>query len=931
MTLPTDDLGTADVRSMRSGGESDAGRSAVRWLDDPGAADALDLGGKAGPLARLAALGLPVPPAFVILPHVFPVGPAKDESDALALSGAAQEEIREAYVELGRRLGEPAPAVAVRSSATTEDMEGASFAGQYETFLGVRGAEEVITYASCCWASLWAPHAQSYRQAVEARTGQALPPPAMAVLVQALIVADAAGVAFTADPVSGDGAAVVINAAWGLGQSVVDGEVEADTWQVHRRSRDTLRQTTGHKPTRTGIGPDAVRLPVPEELRRRPCLTADQVPQVADLALRAEGAIGVPADVEWAIANGRLWLLQARPITAGASGRGAGRSGSAPAPSHVVPQAPERLAKPADPSPGFPFTWPEEDAPGIHWKRQGGSGPMPPLHEDVFKTFRRTFTNAALIKGSEKVDRAMTLHGYGYTAQVPSPAPEADRLARKAAFEGPALALHERGETYLQSVVFPEVDAGNERLASVDVLGLEPANLAAHLEQAFLWYERAWTLHWLWAPQTPPERFAKRYAEVTGDERREGAAELLTHEPNLLTAAIDGLIGLARIAQGHAPLRALLLSATPAEALAGLEAVEGGDAFRSALDALVERQGLRCGAGFGNETHEMAPSWREDPSIIVQLVQKYVPQDLDALLAARGAATDRRDRRVAEIRAMIHDPEQRREFDFWLTAARRAQQGFEDHNYKIDSAATSLLHLAITGCARCLVHAGVLAAEADIWWLHAQEIALALRALAGLGGPPLEAPPAPVREPASGGAAADGPRTSPEDADQPARPDWRQLVVARQALQRWRESLTAPSALGAPAPPEPARKPDEKPAAGAPEEQQVPPENVLVCGQTGCAGRATGRVRLVDQRALVPDVEQGDVLVARNAGPLWTPIFPVVAAVVLDEGVLVQHAMLTCREYGVPAVFQTKEATKMLREGQRVTVDATNGWILSEA
>ena len=100
-------------------------------------------------------------------------------------------------------------------------------------------------------------------------------------------------------------------------------------------------------------------------------------------------------------------------------------------------------------------------------------------------------------------------------------------------------------------------------------------------------------------------------------------------------------------------------------------------------------------------------------------------------------------------------------------------------------------------------------------------------------------------------------------------------------------------------------------------------------GQPGSPGVATGRVRLVSHEHLVPEVEQGDVLVARNAGPLWTPVFPTVAAVVLDQGALFQHAMLTCREYGVPAVFQTKEATQRLQEGRRVTVDGDCGWVLA--
>ena len=222
--------------------------------------------------------------------------------------------------------------MAVRSSATTEDLATASFAGQYLTFLGVREADEVLTCAAACWASLWAPHAVAYREHAQARTAGALPPPAMAVLVQVLIDADAAGVAFTADPITGDPAAVAVNGAWGLGQSVVDGAVEADFWQVDRRTHRTLRQTTGRKPTRSGIGPGAARVPVPEAAQGFPCLTPEQLDRVVELALRAEAVLDAPVDVEWAVAGDRVWLLQTRPITTGAPTAGPATATDAEAP-----------------------------------------------------------------------------------------------------------------------------------------------------------------------------------------------------------------------------------------------------------------------------------------------------------------------------------------------------------------------------------------------------------------------------------------------------------------------------------------------------------------------------------------------------------------------------------------------------------------------
>ncbi|CAA9300241.1 MAG: Phosphoenolpyruvate synthase [uncultured Chloroflexi bacterium] len=871
----------------------------IQWLD--AAAAGAVLGGKAGPLTRLAAAGLPVPPGFVITPEAFEGGDLQRD---------VREAIARAYAELGQRAGaardtgDAEPLVAVRSSGTAEDLAEASFAGQYETVLGVRGTEAVVAAALHCWASLHAPHAARYRQSVEERTGRTLPPPAMAVLVQLLVSADAAGVAFTADPLSGDRSCVTLNAAWGLGQSVVDGEVEADTWQVDRETKLTLRQTTGHKPTRTGAGPDAPREAVPDALQRRPCLLPNQVTQVVELTLHAEAVLGVPADVEWAVEGERAWLLQARPITTGVA-----EVTTTAAPAAVAPVPNAGLESHAEgPTPDFPFSWPDAEAPRLHWKRQGDQpdqpvpAPMRPLSVDVYHAFQRTWANSGRLRGGDTLPRSIVLNGIGYSTRASNPMPEAEREAQKQLFERAALALHDRGETYLQTVVFPEVDAANERLAAVDVWTAEPAALAAHFEEALRWYERAWTLHWMWGPNGPKERFQKLYAELTGDKREESAAELLGHEPNLLTDAIDGLVELARIAQSHAPLRALLLELSAAEALVAVRGdVDGAAEFCTALDALLERQGLRCGEGYGNDRDEMLPGWREDPSLVIELVQRYVPQDLDAMAAARAAAIARRDARAAEIRASITDEAKLRDFDFWLTAARKAQQGFEDHNYKIDSAATSLLHLAIAGSGRRLAAAGVLAAESDIWWLHAQEAPLALRGLI---------PPA-----------------APDRA-----PDWPQLVEARKALQRWQETLTPPEALGAPPPP-PEQKPDaatdtKSDGDAAAEEKPAPPENVLITGQTGSLGVATGRVRLVDRNTAVPHAEAGDVLVAHNAGPAWTPLFPMVAAVVLDAGAFFQHAMLTCREYGVPAVFQTKEATKVLRDGQRVTVDATHGWVL---
>ena len=510
----------------------------------------------------------------------------------------------------------------------------------------------------------------------------------------------------------------------------------------------------------------------------------------------------------------------------------------------------------------------------LHWRRETARGAVRPLSLDALLARRRTRANAALITGADSSARCMTRHGHLYTATVPSPLSPDERQALKAQYERTATALTEHGETYLERVIFPELDETNARLAAVDPFAdqesLSHAALADHLLECLRWYERAWTLHWLRPPDDPRERFIALYQEITGDTRRESAGELFSYEPNLMTVAISGVMALARLLQR------------------GVD--EHSAEFRAALEALLARQGLRCGEGAGNERDVMAPSWREDPSLVLTLAKQYAGQDLDALERARAATVARRDARVDEIRASIAAPERRERLDFWLEAARRSLRAFEDHNYKIDSAAAALLRLAILGAAARLQAAGVLEETEEVWLLSADELAEAVSELGT----------------ETGGV-------------------WRERVKARAAEYAWQRLAEAPEWIGAPAAPD---LPPRPAGAGQVKNEAPPPDDVLVTGQSGARGVASGRVRLLDRNEVLPEVQPGDVLVARNASPLWAPAFAVAAAVVLDGGGFFQHAMLACREYGVPAIMMAREATQRLRDGQRVTVDADNGWVL---
>jgi pyruvate,water dikinase len=260
-------------------------------------------GPKAGSLGRLIRGGIPVPDGFVITGG----------------SGGA---------ELVRRLAAWGdPPVAVRSSAATEDTAGHSAAGQYDSFLGVCGAAAVAAKARACRESLGSPRAMAYRAAGTPTTlPTALPtaPPDLAVIVQRHVDADVAGVLVTGRP-------ALVEASWGLGESVVGGLVTPDAWTVPGGF------TAGDKGIRIDRGPGGVvRRAVPTDDRHRPCLTGADLDRLTALGDEVARLTGAPADIEWALAGRKLWVLQARPVTAPVPAGVAGSPGIATGPARLI-------------------------------------------------------------------------------------------------------------------------------------------------------------------------------------------------------------------------------------------------------------------------------------------------------------------------------------------------------------------------------------------------------------------------------------------------------------------------------------------------------------------------------------------------------------------------------------------------------------------
>ncbi|MFD8008830.1 PEP/pyruvate-binding domain-containing protein [Streptomyces sp. NPDC058955] len=315
---------------------------------DAAAATLETAGGKGAALSELARAGLPVPGGFHVTTAAYQefvssAGLAdriRAELDAVSgpddfaatgagaciralfatgpLPAALEQAVSKAYAELGDGDGGGGRTVAVRSSATAEDLPDLSFAGQQDTYLNITGEEALLAAVRRCWASLWTDRALAYR----ARAGIAHEDVSLAVVVQELVAADAAGVMFTVDPLGGRPDRLVVNASWGLGEAVVSGLVTPDTLVVDRASLSVVEERVAAKETMTVPTADGTEeRPVPADLREAPVLSAEEAGELARLGLAIEELYGEPRDVEWAREAGSFRILQARPITTAAAPR----------------------------------------------------------------------------------------------------------------------------------------------------------------------------------------------------------------------------------------------------------------------------------------------------------------------------------------------------------------------------------------------------------------------------------------------------------------------------------------------------------------------------------------------------------------------------------------------------------------------------------
>ena len=881
--------------------------------------DAGVTGGKGAALGRLARLGLPVPPGFVLTAEAFrafvaageldgPLGAlasgdaAEPDAEALALLRAApwpaelRSEVEAAYAALGEATG-GAP-VAARSSATAEDSAGASFAGQHATLLNLSGLDAVLDGILACWASLYSAMAVHYRS----RRGVVDDAPAMAVVVQALIESEASGVAFTLDPVSGDRDAVVINAAWGLGEGVVSGLVTPDHLVV-RKSDGAIRQREiANKKVAIVSAPDGGTRTeeLPPERAKAPAISDGEAAEIARIATALEEESGAPQDIEWALAGGKLYLLQSRPITAA----GGPPPATEPAP---APAEPEEWVSEFDTDTQPDTMWTaanvQEVIPDVMsplscsinaWMiEQYGTEPIRRIgirlkNDDPFFAFfyGRPFLNVSMMM--EVADQSpfgspeAVMHQFLGVQRDPDEKPTGPSLRKLLGYIRimPRMlwqtmrmpAEIRRSEKILQT--FEEEDAARpfapqsdeELIATQDRGLLEGADVSIiHVSGGGITsstFDLLGNLTERWLGDRHGVLLSRLCTGLAGVESAQPAHELWD---------------LSRLVLASGELRAAFDAGGPHEIARRLDALGGADAaaFRERFDAFLSRHGHRSVM----EAEPSAKSWEEDHPTVLAMVRNYLAADPNAD-PRRVEERQRHEREEATADALDRLSWWRRLIFRYALGQAQRWVAMREHTKSLLVRASNRGRRLTRTFARRLVDRGLLADAMDFYYLTWDEA----KALAR---------------------------------DELSRDDASIAIARRKAEEERNRAVVLPESFTG------------RPRPLRPEEQALPEGRVLT-GIAVSPGRVTGRARVIMDPRRDATIEPGEILVAPVTDAGWTPLFIAAAGVVVDVGGTLSHGSTVAREYGLPAVVNVKYGTRMIRTGQTIMVDGSEGVVVIE-
>ncbi len=887
---------------------------AILALDAAGATLAL-VGGKGANLAKLARAGFPVPGGFLLTTQAYRAFVAANELDSSITSVLAQtkvddpaaleqasQQIRQRFAQgsipadlataiQAAYVGLGSPPVAVRSSATAEDLPDMSFAGQQDTYLNIVGETGLLDAVIRCWSSLWTARAIGYRSRNQIAHSQV----ELSVVVQEMVQSEASGVLFTANPLTGKRTETVIDATLGLGEALVSGQVEPDHYVVETTSGRIVSKTLGAKALAIHGQRGGGTVTSNTDAATQQALPDTVINEVAALGRRVAEFYGTPQDLEWGWTQGKLYLLQARPITS------------------LFPVPPEVAADPLEVFFSFGAI-------------QGMLDPMTPLGRDTIQGLAaggaRLFGFPVTLKTQQvgksagerlwvkttpilhnRIGRALIQKALNViepsigqalqqvlaeTAFATGGLPTGDTVRRLARFFLPVagrvvriLLRPEENRVTLQR----QLDATIAQIASA-------ASATTTLSARLALFES--TLYQL-VPLArryliPPVigglimvnrllALAQRVWDANGEYQRR-ALEITRGLPHNVTTEMDlALWATAQQIQADPPALAELLNQDATvlaeRYLAGSLPVSA----QTAIGKFLQRYGMRGLAeiDFGRTR------WRENPVQVMQMLQSYLriedANQAPDVVFRRGeaAAQAALDEMVAALQAQPGGAWQAR-MARWMAIRMRTLAGLRESPKFFIIQVFGILRQMLLASGAELVKAGKLVQAEDIVFLHLDE----LQALA---------------------------------ADYAI--DWPALVAERKALYA-REKLRrqVPRLLLS-----------DGRAFYEGVQNGVQSRNGLLTGSPVSPGVVEGKVRVV----LDPHTSQlapGEILVCPGTDPAWTPLFLAAGGLVMEVGGLMTHGSVVAREYGIPAVVGVHEVTTRLKTGQRIRVDGTRGEVL---
>ncbi|MHC4110356.1 MAG: PEP/pyruvate-binding domain-containing protein [Planctomycetota bacterium] len=862
------------------------------------------VGAKALSLARMDRIGLPVPPGFCVTAPTYrrhlklnnlvgridsTVEQFRDASPAAtkeALSNLRQaiidapmadtlhQQIEHQYQTLHTKY------LAVRSSATAEDLPGHSFAGQYDTHLGIMDLDGCIEAVKKCWASLWTDRAYNYRQ----NNGFDHTAVNMAVIVQSLVAADVSGVIFTADPRYGPCGNIVIESCFGLGQALVSGKVTPDRFVVHRKKLWPLFHTISEKKIECVLDRDGKvkEQEVADDRSIAPSLDKKHIKRLAKLAQKVEAGFDCPQDIEWAVSKNKIYLLQSRPITGFPQQRSwedrqicCNNPAKEVMPDVVTPSTLSMLLE----------TIGEEMFEPL-FRMLCCDGSVHPIYSIIAG---RIYFNANIwgavfryLPGGRGVDLMWGAGGHKGMQEMAArlrTAPDSDLpdikfsllrfiLKMPLIIIGSLLNTPKKGRR-----IISWISAKNEEWSELNVSNFSPEQIVTSCQQLRADVRRLLNHMMYLFSMMAAFPLLHLVCEKWLDDDGSTANSLLAGAGDMVDAVAGlDLWRLAVVADAAPQVRDLVISDQDWQTIEPeLAQLDSAKVFLKTWNGFMQRHGHHCRA----ELELYNPRWAETPDYILKLVRNYLSQ-IGKIDPVQNYADLARERKKLEqqCRKKLKNPLKRMIFNRFLNRSQHGSVFRENVKSEVIKLVVSLRKMLLE-LGKKLADKGVLKNQDDIFFLRLEELEPVVRNKADF--------------------------------------DIHQVIKDRRA-EYDRNSLISP--------------PDVIFGKFDPDKYVPDPVDTDVEKLTGLAvspGVVKGKARIILRADSDQQVLAGEILVAPFTDPGWTPYFVTAAAIVMDQGGILSHGSIVAREYGIPAVVNVGRGTEIIKTGQTIEVDGNQG------